>query len=62
MYLKAIEVDSEFCPAYANLALFYEERKDCIKALEYWKKRALYGEPDDPWTKQALKRINELEQ
>ena len=62
MYLKAIEVDSEFCPAYANLALFYEERKDFIKALEYWKKRALYGEPDDPWTKQALKRINELEQ
>jgi len=60
MYLKAIAVDPNFSPAYSNLALFNEDRKDYIKAREYWKKRALHGDPDDPWTAQALMRIKEL--
>lgn len=61
MYLKAIEVDPHFCAAYSNLALFNEERADFTKALEYWRKRVLYGNPEDPWTIKALKRIKELE-
>jgi type II secretory pathway component GspD/PulD (secretin)/Flp pilus assembly protein TadD len=61
MYLKAIAVDLKYCPAYANLALFNEDRQDFAKALEYWRKRVLYGDPDSEWTKQALKRIKELE-
>ncbi|MDP3042630.1 MAG: secretin N-terminal domain-containing protein [Candidatus Omnitrophota bacterium] len=62
MYLKAITVDPNFSPAYANLALFNEDQKDFVKALEYWRKRVYYGNPDDTWTKQALQRIKELEQ
>ncbi len=61
MYLKAIEVDPHFCAAYSNLALFNEARGDFPKALEYWRKRALYGASNDLWTIQALKRIKELE-
>lgn len=61
MYLKAIAVDLDYCPAYSNLALFNESRHDFIKALEYWRKRVLYGNPNDTWTQQALERINELQ-
>ncbi|MDP2767110.1 MAG: secretin N-terminal domain-containing protein, partial [Candidatus Methanoperedens sp.] len=62
MYLKAITADPNFSPAYANLALFNEDQNDFVKALEYWRKRVFYGNPDDAWTKQALQRIKELEQ
>lgn len=62
MYLKAISVDPNFSPAYSNLALFNEDRGDFAKALEYWRKRVLYGDPNDQWTKQALQRIKELGQ
>ncbi len=61
MYLKAIAVDPNFCAAYSNLALFNEDRKDFVQALKYWRKRAQYGEPDDPWTIKAFERIKELE-
>lgn len=61
MYLKAILADAHYCPAYSNLALFNEDRKDFISALEYWRKRVLYGDPNDRWTKQALERVKELE-
>ena len=62
MYLKAIGADKKFTAAYSNLALLNEDRNDFNKALEFWRKRALYGDPSDPWTKQAYKRINELEE
>jgi type II secretory pathway component GspD/PulD (secretin) len=61
MYLKAIEADERYYPAYSNLALFNEERKDYFKAMEYWRKRVLYGSPNDEWTQQALLRVKELE-
>lgn len=61
MYLRAIAADDHYCPAYSNLALFNEERKDFTKALDYWRKRVLYGDPNDQWTKQALQRVKELE-
>lgn len=61
MYLKAVAVDGRYCPAYSNLALFNESRRDFTKALEYWRKRVLYGDPDDAWTRQALEKVNELE-
>jgi len=60
-YLKAVAADKRYCPAYSNLALFNEERKDFISALEYWRKRVLYGDPNDQWTQQALQRVKELE-
>jgi len=61
MYLKAVTADPNFCPAYANLALLNEDRKDFVKALKYWKERVQHGKPNDPWTKQALERVKELE-
>jgi len=60
-YLKAVAVDQGFAPAYANLALFNESRKNYSAALEYWRKRALYGDPENPWTQQALERVKTLE-
>ncbi len=61
MYLKAVSVDERYYPAYSNLALFNEERRDFFKALEYWRKRVLYGNSNDEWTQQALLRVKELE-
>lgn len=60
MYLRAVSVDPSFAPAYSNLALLNEERLDYAKALAYWRKRVLYGDPNDDWTKQALQRTKEL--
>ncbi len=60
VYLRAVAVDPSFAPAYSNLALFYEEKLDYAKALVYWRKRVLYGDPNDDWTKQALQRTKEL--
>jgi len=61
MYLKAVASDERFYPVYSNLALFNEDRKDFIKALEYWRKRVLYGNSGDIWTKEAVLRVKELE-
>lgn len=61
MYLKAVSADARYYPAYSNLALFNENRKDFIKALEYWRKRVLYGDKNSEWTKRARRRVKELE-
>ncbi|MFA5069477.1 MAG: secretin N-terminal domain-containing protein [Candidatus Omnitrophota bacterium] len=60
-YLDAISALPSYCPAYSNLALICEERRDFAKALEYWRKRVFYGDPDSGWTKQAAVRVEELE-
>ncbi|MDD5098003.1 MAG: secretin N-terminal domain-containing protein [Candidatus Omnitrophica bacterium] len=60
-YLKATEADPKFIAVYSNLALFYEDRGNFEKAVTYWRKRALYGDPNDEWTKKAIQRIKELE-
>jgi type II secretory pathway component GspD/PulD (secretin)/Tfp pilus assembly protein PilF len=62
MYIRAITVDSRYVPAYSNLALFNEDKGDKKKALEYWRKRVLYGDPDDEWTQEAVQRLRNLEQ
>jgi Flp pilus assembly protein TadD len=61
MYIRAITVDSGYVPAYSNLALFNEDKGDKKKALEYWRKRVLYGDPNDEWTQEALQRLKSLE-
>ncbi|MDO8661660.1 MAG: secretin N-terminal domain-containing protein [Candidatus Omnitrophota bacterium] len=61
MYLKAISVNPDYAAAYANLALFNEGKGDSAKALDYWRKRVSYGDPDDDWTKEALQRVKEFE-
>jgi len=62
MYIRAITVDSHYAPAYSNLALFSEDKGDKKKALEYWRKRVLYGDPDDEWTQEAVQRLRNLAQ
>jgi type II secretory pathway component GspD/PulD (secretin) len=61
MYLKAVSINPRYAPVYYNLALLNEDKQDFAKALAYWRKRVLYGNTNDIWTKQALKRIKELE-
>jgi len=62
MYIKAINIDAQYAPAYSNLALLNEERGNTKKALEYWRKRVLYGDPNDEWTQEATERLRSLAQ
>ena len=60
MYLKALSVDENCVAAYSNLALLNENKNNLGKALEYWRKRVVYGNPNDPWTQKAADRVVEL--
>jgi len=59
-YLGAIAADHTYYPAYSNLALMSEERLDYVRAQEYWRKRILYGDPNDAWTREAVQRVKML--
>lgn len=59
-YLKSIQIDPDNLSAYSNLALFYENKRDLDKAAFYWRKRMELGQPGDPWTEKAKKRLNDL--
>ena len=59
-YLKALAIDPYFVDAYANLALLYERVGQPEKALVYWRKRAEFGHPNDPWTRVAIDRMSLL--
>ena len=59
-YLQTLAIDPHFVDAYANLALLYERRGMPEKALVYWRKRAEFGHPNDPWTRVAIDRVSLL--
>ena len=59
-YLRCITIDPKFVSAYTNLALLYESVRGLDKAAFYWQKRAEFGAPDDPWTKKAKQRLNDI--
>jgi len=59
-YLKAINLDPYFLASYTNLALLYENKRELEKAAYYWKKRAELGNPDDPWTLKAERRLEDV--
>lgn len=59
-YRRAIAIDPAYLSSYTNLALLYEEKREIAKAAECWKKRANLGSQDDPWTKNAGERFEEL--
>ncbi len=59
-YLKAAQVDPNYASAYTNLALFYENKRDLGQAAFYWEKRKQFGSPDDPWTRKARQRIEDI--
>jgi len=60
MYLKTLELDPKCRAAYSNLALLNEVKGDNAKAIEYWRKRIQLGEPNDPWTQEAIERLHNL--
>lgn len=59
-YSRAITLDPYYASPYTNLAYLYEGLRDLDKAVYYWRKRAALGSPDDPWTLQAKRRLQEL--
>ncbi len=61
-YLNALKINPHYIRAHSNLALLYEKSGDNNKAYYHWKQRAQLGQPDDPWTQKAKKRMELLEQ
>lgn len=59
-YLRCITIDPDYVSAYTNLAMLNESKRDIAKAAIYWDKRAKLGSPDDPWTKKAQQRLNDI--
>jgi len=59
-YLQAVKIDPTYLSAYTNLAIFYENNRNLGKAAYYWQRRAELGSPDDPWTKKARQRLNDI--
>ena len=59
-YLRSIQIDPNYLSAYSNLAIFYEGQRDLQSAANYWERRAKLGNPEDPWTKKAALRLNDI--
>lgn len=59
-YLKSIAVDPGYLSAYTNLAFFYENQLDLKNAEFYWDKRVQLGSSDDPWTQEAVCRLENI--
>jgi Flp pilus assembly protein TadD len=59
-YLQALKMNPRYLNVYSNLAMLYEARKDFSKAAYYWNRRAMLGDPKDPWTENAKKRLDAL--
>jgi tetratricopeptide (TPR) repeat protein len=59
-YLKAINIDPDYLSPYSNLALLYENKRQLQEAAFFWKRRAELGEPGDPWTDKASKRLEDI--
>lgn len=59
-YLTALKLDPNLLSGYSNLALLYESKRELEKAAYYWEKRADEGALDDPWTKKARRRLEDI--
>lgn len=59
-YIKAIKIDPYYLSTYSNLASLYEGKKEFGKAAYCWKKRAELGDLEDPWTKKARERLEDI--
>lgn len=59
-YLKAIQIDPLYLSSYSNLALLYENKHMLDKAAVYWQKRVELGSADDPWTRKAEERLQDI--
>jgi tetratricopeptide (TPR) repeat protein len=59
-YLKSIQIDPFFLSAYSNLALLYESKHRLDKAAYYWQKRIELSGANDPWTRKARERLDDI--
>lgn len=59
-YIKAIKIDPYYLSTYTNLAFLYEEKRNFSKAAYCWKKRAELGDLEDPWTRKARERLEDI--
>jgi tetratricopeptide (TPR) repeat protein len=59
-YLKAIQIDPLYLSAYSNLALLYENKHRLDKAAVYWQKRVELSSANDPWTRKAKERLEDI--
>ena len=59
-YQKAIVIDPDYKDAHTNLALLYERKGELEKAAFHWMKRYKLGQANDPWTKEAISRLEKL--
>ncbi len=60
MYLKAVDIDPDYLPPYANLGFLYERKKDFPHAAYYWYLRYQKGKEGDLWTEKARKYFMRL--
>ncbi|MBF0387663.1 MAG: tetratricopeptide repeat protein [Candidatus Omnitrophica bacterium] len=56
-YLKAISLDRDYLPVYANLGMFYSKQGQYVLAAKYLRQRVERGRPEDPWTLQAQEEL-----
>lgn len=59
-YLKSIQLDPLYLSAYSNLALLYESKHRLDKAAYYWQKRVELSTANDPWTRKARERLEDI--
>jgi tetratricopeptide (TPR) repeat protein len=59
-YQKALIIDPEYKEVHTNLALLYERKGELEKAAFHWMRRYKLGNPNDPWTQEAMKRLEKL--
>ena len=59
-YLKAIQIDPLYLSAYSNLALLYENKHRLDRAAVYWQKRVELSSTNDPWTRKAKERLEDI--
>jgi len=60
VYLKGLKMNPRYLNFYSNLAMLYEGKKDYAQAAHYWNRRAVLGDPKDPWTENARKRLDAI--
>ncbi|MFH0753523.1 MAG: hypothetical protein V2A70_03040 [Candidatus Omnitrophota bacterium] len=59
-YLKAMEIDYKFLPAYTNLGYLYMNQGSFDKAIYYLERRVEYGSSTDKWTLEAQNMLSAI--
>jgi Flp pilus assembly protein TadD len=59
-YLKAVELNEAYLPAYTNLGMFYLNVGQYAQAARYLRERVARGSPEDPWTKKTAAELEAL--